>query len=501
MEKRDIIVIIVAVFIVLIMAMYIKPLVTGKPVQLIPDELSELFRGDNQSYVNNSTISANVTTGKKRIIPTIGSIQPEALFAGDDNNSVIVQGQNFTESMNISFSKDGVNQTVQTEIINGSLVAGNVSLSEGKWIIKIVDSTGNGTTYNTTQVLEVYPAITPVPTWDGKQVTVGLKDQQSGAYIYPRSYPLSENPIYSFKQESAPLLTYTAFSGKKTSLTNNFTIPTNYWELWYTVDVDKNLQKTEVTTGSLTEKSETGVKTFKERQDSTSVVIPRFSIRVFDDVTGNEVRYISPPGGLNPRLWEGDFASPDPITWEGDFKPKSPSSFEESIKWDPRPWKEKFFEGNRSYFLKIDSENILSYGIQIKVPDVSTASVAASKTVENKSYSMNLMEDILQSYIQGVNGNISDPLVFDQITKTLSVNIISQYSRDDIYREITRMKNAGIILEDFTPSDVFILGLNGSIKGYLSYDTGSRKENRYIDIPFIQDYDGWKLNELTLIKN
>jgi hypothetical protein len=53
MEKRDIIVIIVAVFIVLIMAMYVKPLVTGKPVQLIPDELSGLFGGGNQTEEGN----------------------------------------------------------------------------------------------------------------------------------------------------------------------------------------------------------------------------------------------------------------------------------------------------------------------------------------------------------------------------------------------------------------------------------------------------------------
>ena len=35
---------------------------------------------------------------------------------------------------------------------------------------------------------------------------------------------------------------------------------------------------------------------------------------------------------------------------------------------DPRPWTEKFYEGQRSYYFIIKAESIQSYSLDIKVP-------------------------------------------------------------------------------------------------------------------------------------
>jgi hypothetical protein len=53
------------------------------------------------------------------------------------------------------------------------------------------------------------------------------------------------------------------------------------------------------------------------------------------------VRTITPPGGLDLTLWKES---------------------------DPRPWKEKFYEGQKNYFFIITTQSLSSYSIEIRVP-------------------------------------------------------------------------------------------------------------------------------------
>ena len=67
-----------------------------------------------------------------------------------------------------------------------------------------------------------------------------------------------------------------------------------------------------------------------------------FSIDVVDPENPSSlVRTITPPGSLDPLLWKTD---------------------------DPRPWKEKFLEGNNQYYFIIKANMLSSYSIDIKVP-------------------------------------------------------------------------------------------------------------------------------------
>jgi hypothetical protein len=66
------------------------------------------------------------------------------------------------------------------------------------------------------------------------------------------------------------------------------------------------------------------------------------------------VRIITPPGSIDKDLWSGKTA-------EGDYS--GITTFD-----DPRPWKEKFFEGERNYFFVINTQSLDSYTIEFKVP-------------------------------------------------------------------------------------------------------------------------------------
>ena len=78
-----------------------------------------------------------------------------------------------------------------------------------------------------------------------------------------------------------------------------------------------------------------------------SEVFPSFSIQVIDaDQPNRTVRTITPPGGLDAKLWA---------------KGKD---------YDPRPWVEKFYEGveNHNYYFVITPHMIHSYRIDVMVP-------------------------------------------------------------------------------------------------------------------------------------
>jgi hypothetical protein len=90
-------------------------------------------------------------------------------------------------------------------------------------------------------------------------------------------------------------------------------------------------------------------------EGSYSVVIPKFTVQVMDGDDPNRiVRTITPPGGIDKNLWSG-------LTIETDDK--------ETIEIpDPRPWKERFYEGERNYFFIITTQSLDSYTIELKVP-------------------------------------------------------------------------------------------------------------------------------------
>jgi hypothetical protein len=77
------------------------------------------------------------------------------------------------------------------------------------------------------------------------------------------------------------------------------------------------------------------------------------------------VRTISPPGGIDLNLWMGVKGTINPSSTS---KKGRETTSSDTIYADPRPWTEKFFEGQRSYYFIINSQLIKSYSIDIRVP-------------------------------------------------------------------------------------------------------------------------------------
>lgn len=230
MEKRDIIIIIVAIFIVLFMAMYVKPLVTGKPVQLMPDEISNMLRGENQSATNNTSL-VNSTARPVTSLPKITSISPQNITADGNASKVVIEGKNFTESMDsVTFVGNGENKTFPTNLENGTLTTDNVTLPEGKWVVKIVDNYTK-ITYNTTRFIVAKAPITPVPTWDGRPVPLQVTEQPTGTIYKSRPYPEDVNI-----SKNASMLTFSNFSGINSVTTEPINIQYPYWDLVYNVN-------------------------------------------------------------------------------------------------------------------------------------------------------------------------------------------------------------------------------------------------------------------------
>jgi hypothetical protein len=193
---------------------------------------------------------------------------------------------------------------------------------------------------------------TPVPTWNGSSV-------QTIQFVDPSTYGINltesllNSPKIPFDNASfrnTNLTTYATFSGQYSGTTQIISIPFPYWELWYTV---------EPFTAGLSKQSESGglyiVRPTQGQgvsmsgyQGSYSTTLPKFNITVMDTEDPDRiVRIITPPGSLDPELWKVDTK-----TGRG----------------DPRPWKEKFYEGQKNYYFIIKASLLKSYKIEIRVP-------------------------------------------------------------------------------------------------------------------------------------
>ncbi|MFA4876923.1 MAG: hypothetical protein WC586_05885 [Methanoregula sp.] len=215
---------------------------------------------------------------------------------------------------------------------------------------------------------------TPVPTWDTRVKTVDFVD--------PSTYGVSLNQSFntSTRIDSIPqtvnMTTYATFSGHLSGTTQIMNIPFPYWELWYSVDPlpEKINAKVAVTPG----KGDYGAGgSFSDISGSYTTVKPEFTLQVMDANDPNRiVRVITPPGGIDLNLWLGIAPTAVSVPYENPnlgiggsiLKPKVATEYEPKTVIDPRPWKEKFFEGQRNYYFIINSQNLKSYKIDIKIP-------------------------------------------------------------------------------------------------------------------------------------
>jgi len=196
---------------------------------------------------------------------------------------------------------------------------------------KIVTTQPVTTIPTTIPVTTAIPATTtePVPTaspvWGGPTqvgfVAPGTYNVSLTTFV-PRNLSQTQSP---YRIDNYTSLLSSPITGQYSGTTQVIDIPFPYWELWYTV---------ETASPDLSGQS--------EALSSYSTVLPTFSIDVVDaDNPSSIVRTITPPGSLDPLLWQKD---------------------------DPRPWKEKFLEGNNQYYFIIKANMLSSYSIDIKFP-------------------------------------------------------------------------------------------------------------------------------------
>lgn len=182
------------------------------------------------------------------------------------------------------------------------------------------------TTPPLTPLVTIIPP-TSVPTWDAKTKTVGFVDP--GTYGISMNESLPGRTRMNSTNGNTATISYATIYGQYSATTQIMTIPFPSWEIWYTVDPAGPVAGKE---GSLT-----GI------LGSFSVTNPAFTLQVMDAEDPNRiVRTITPPGGLDKSLW----------TKAG----------------DPRPWKEKFYEGARKYYFIIYAHSLNSYNLDIRVP-------------------------------------------------------------------------------------------------------------------------------------
>ena len=185
------------------------------------------------------------------------------------------------------------------------------------------------------------PRPTPVPTWDKTVMNI--------AFVNPSSYGISLNQSLpnGTRIDSAgrntSRITYATISGQYSATTQVMHIPFPYWEIWYTVEPTGKMGGMDQKLSSSTVKGAEGSGiSHSFVQGIFSVINPMFTLQVMDaDDPNRIVRTITPPGGLDSTLWSGS---------------------------DPRPWKEKFYEGQKNYFFIINTQALSSYTIEIRVP-------------------------------------------------------------------------------------------------------------------------------------
>lgn len=204
----------------------------------------------------------------------------------------------------------------------------------------------------------------PSPTWNPGAV-------QTVVFVDPSKYGLTTNETeLKGTRIDAPSLntsmtTFASFGSSQgaSGTTNIMYVPFPYWELEYTVEPASALTqgKFEITPTQGSGIAHSGI------EGSYSTVKPEFTIQVMDGDDPNRiVRTISPPGGIDVNLWTGSKS-------DGGEYPTRASRYASEVitaitPVDPRPWTEKFYEGQRNYFFIITAKGLTSYSLKINIP-------------------------------------------------------------------------------------------------------------------------------------
>jgi hypothetical protein len=204
------------------------------------------------------------------------------------------------------------------------------------------------------------PKPTPVPTWNKSVQAIGFVN--SSMYGVSLTEAIPNGTRFDNLPQNTSMTSFAKINGRFSGTTQVIKIPFPYWELVYTVDP---VAETKPSTIAVTPTKGSGV-AYSGVQGSFSGSLPEFTIQVMDAEDPNRiVRVISPPGGIDVNLWKGVKGTINPAVT---VKAGRATNSADTPVTDPRPWTEKFFEGQRSYYFIINSQQLNSYSIDIRVP-------------------------------------------------------------------------------------------------------------------------------------
>jgi hypothetical protein len=217
---------------------------------------------------------------------------------------------------------------------------------------------------------------TPIPTWNQNL-------SKDVSFVDPSKYGVSFNQTISHGSRfndtaldtNMTTIATIASSDGSSGTTNIMYIPFPYWELVYTVDPatppEPETVEAEVASDTTLRPWGASPSSYSGISGSYSTVRPQFTIQVMDGDDPNRiVRSISPPGGINLDLWMGEWTAPEvtPETTSKKRKASLEDVYSDFEAVDPRPWTEKFYEGQRNYYFIVTAQSLNSYSIELKVP-------------------------------------------------------------------------------------------------------------------------------------
>lgn len=219
---------------------------------------------------------------------------------------------------------------------------------------------------STTTLVTTTPPITTA-TWNQKAQTVGFVNPQT--YGVTPSQTSSQGTRINASVPDTSRTVYATISGKYSGTTQVVNIPFPYWELSYTIDPMIGQKEGNAIQSIAVTPTEGSSFSYSGIQGSYASVSPEFSILVMDASDPNRiVRTITPPGGIDPNLWEGVAYATPAVTKTMQSKYAEKIATPTISATDPRPWTEKFYEGQRGYYFIINSKYLNSYTIKILVP-------------------------------------------------------------------------------------------------------------------------------------
>jgi hypothetical protein len=441
MNTKDLLIIVVAIIIVLILAVFVKPIITGEPATILPNEKNALF------------------PERETPIPTW-----EPTFEPQNSPSITAAPTTL-----IAYTSAIPQTPIPTPTHQTNVPTPFVTLLPEKLPIP-------QPTVNTLSI-----GRETIPREIGRVSING-----EGIYIIPRIFPTNGDMRYSFAQtpESRLIQSYT---GKFSTITNPIEIDSNYFTISYTVDLPEFLQSATPNSGDTWafDKMYSPTTANRDNKDSEmkvesfSVNNPYFSITIIDAETGEVIRTIIQTN-LDSRVWAGTF---------GDGEGGSDNSKYDNVNWDPRPWTENIFAGKGEYLFEIKANALNSFRVDILTPTIEPV----RRDTERLLLALFIQRE-LRNLVSLFQRDDLNP-AYDYFTVLATAHIADEEMDTVVTQQINNLKPMRGIVSGFTITDIELYDASPVLRGTLTINNVPNEEDIIIpwkiEIDSIPTYSSW----------